>query len=453
MRILSTTLALTLTVACAGGDDKTSDTEPTGSSDTEASDTEPQGVDCNMEGDVCVLSGTITTDLELTSDVAWLLRGGVFIGDDTNTTTLTIEAGTTIYGEASTDGMLVIRRNSQIIAEGTEDAPIVFTSSQNVGSRARGDWGGLIINGNASINSCGDGSADCEAYGEGGTGYYGGSDDSDNSGSLEYVRVEFAGTLISPDNELNGIAFQGVGSETNVDFVQVHMNADDGVEFFGGTAFVKHVVTTGVGDDNFDWTDGWRGGAQFVALQQYEGAGDQGIEADNNGDNNEATPVSFPTLSNFTIVGSPSSEKSDIGVLLREGTKADLHNFIVTEFNDAGLMIDHDATFTNADNGELVMTHSIVYNASNYTADEGDGFDPDDVEAWFTGQTGNLTDDPELADPTNEGTPDFQPGSASPALGAGYDMSGDSRFEATDYIGAFDGSNDWASAWIETAQN
>ena len=100
--------------------------------------------------------------------------------------------------------------------------------------------------------------------------------------------------MVSPENELNGIAFQGVGSGTEVDFIQVHMNADDGVEFFGGNVFAKHLIVTGVGDDSLDWTDGWQGGAQFVILHQHDDNGDNGIEADNNAENNEAAPVQTP---------------------------------------------------------------------------------------------------------------------------------------------------------------
>ena len=178
-------------------------------------------------GEVVLLTGTITENMTLTKDNEYLLRGGVFVGDEVNETILTIEPGVTIYGESATKGMLTINRNSKIMAEGTREEPIVLTSDKPVGQRSRGDWGGLIINGNAPLNT-GE-----EAYGEGGTGYYGGNDPNDNSGVLRYVRVEFAGREISPDNELNGIAFQGVGSGTTVEYVQVHMNKDDGVEFFG----------------------------------------------------------------------------------------------------------------------------------------------------------------------------------------------------------------------------
>ena len=130
---------LLLAVSC-GGDDE--------------GDNNNDGGIAQCDGDVCTLSGTITEDLTLTSDIQWVLRGMVAVGDDVNQTILTIEPGTTIYGESSTNGFLVITRHSKIMAEGTAAAPIVFTSSKEVGSRSRGDWGGLIINGLAPVNGC-----------------------------------------------------------------------------------------------------------------------------------------------------------------------------------------------------------------------------------------------------------------------------------------------------------
>ena len=133
------------------------------------------------------------------------------------------------------------------------------------------------------------------------------------------------------------------------------MNADDGIEFFGGTVDVKHIVVTGVGDDSLDWTDGWAGPAQYVILHQHDDNGDNGIEADNNGENNDASPRSMPVLSNFTIIGSPESDASDLGILVREGTAATIMNTAVIGFNDACLDVDHDATWAQAIAGELTF--------------------------------------------------------------------------------------------------
>ncbi|MCO4745727.1 MAG: hypothetical protein KC912_13120 [Proteobacteria bacterium] len=424
--------------------------------DSGSSDTGENSVDCS-DG-VCVLSGTITEDLTLTSDVAWLLRGGVFIGDDESETVITVEPGTTVYGESSTDGMLVIRRHSRILAEGTATDPIVFTSSKSEGSRARGDWGGIIINGNAPINACADDTEGCQAFGEGGAGWYGGDDAGDDSGVLKYVRVEFAGTLISPDNELNGIAFQGVGSGTEIDFVQVHMNADDGVEFFGGTAQAKHLVITGAGDDSLDWTDGWQGKAQFVVLQQYADASDNGIEADNNGENNDATPRSKPTLSNVTIVGSPDSSASDIGMLLREGTAADLSNMLITGLNDSCLDIDHSSTFDQVTSTELTLSHTLLDCDVAITMDEEDAngdetpdIDPVNLSTWFASGTGNTIGTADLEDAFNESAPNFAPKSGSAALGNGVAPT-DSFFDTADFIGAI-GSEDWTAGWTTSVAN
>ena len=395
--------------------------------------------------EIVTLSGTITEDMTMTAGNEYLLRGGVFVGDDVNETVLTIEPGVTLYGESATKGMLVITRNSRIMAEGTADAPIVMTSDKEPGQRSRGDWGGLIINGNAPLNT-GD-----EAYGEGGTGYYGGSNPHDNSGVLRYVRVEFAGREISPDNELNGIAFQGVGDATTVEYVQVHMNKDDGVEFFGGTCNIKYVVLTGIADDCFDWTDGWQGKAQFIVAQQYGDDADQGFECDNNGEDNTAEPFSDPTIYNFTLIGDPNGPESDIGVLLREGTKGHLYNGIVMGFGEYGLDIDHQQTFDNIANGELVFDNCLFYaNAEHFCTDD-DGFN--EQEFCMTTMSNNTTTSQNpLTSPYNTSSPDFSP--TGQALTHSHKAPpGDGFFDNVDYVGGVDPANDWTQGWITTAAN
>ena len=422
-----------ITVACTAdvenGNRNNGVTEPSNTMATVA------GVDC--DDNVCVLSGVITEDFTMTADNVYLLRGGVFIGDDLSQNTLTIEPGTTIYGESNSDGMLIVRRNAKILAEGTVDEPIVFTSSKNLGSRTRGDWGGLILNGNAPINSCGD-QEFCEAQGEGGTGLYGGNDPDDNSGVLKYVRIEFAGTLVSPDNELNGLALQGVGANTTLDFVQIHMNADDGVEFFGGNANIKHLVVSGVGDDALDWTDGWQGNAQYVVLQQHLDAGDNGIEADNNGENNIVTPMSNPTLANMTIIGSGGAS-SDIGVLLREGTGAFIANSLIYGWGDASLDVDGDATWANADLGDLAMVGTLVDSDTNFKIDDGE---PQLVEDWFYAEDSNEEGGFALIDPQNQTSPNFLP--TETINGAVF--VDDSFFDDVSFIGAM-GDEDWTLGW------
>jgi hypothetical protein len=249
-----------------------------------------------------------------------------------------------------------------IDAQGTAAAPIIFTSPKKV--PAAEDWGGLVINGSASINAAGGEVAN----GEGNSGPYGGGlspDDADDSGILEYVIVAYAGHVFTSEDELNGIALQGVGSGTTINFVQIHKNKDDGIEFFGGTVDVTYVVCTGIGDDSFDWTQGWTGSAQYVVLQQYDWDADQGIEADNNSADHNLLPRSNPQLCNMTIIGQPDYSGSDIGTLFRVGTGVGLYHSIVTGFNDAGLDIDDIATWDAAYTDDTYTTLTGVLNIEN----------------------------------------------------------------------------------------
>ena len=395
-----------------------------------------------------IKTGTITENTTWGADDTVILRGGVFVGDGVNETVLTIEAGATIYGESSTKGMLVVARGSKLIAQGTATDPIVMTSDKAAGQRGRSDWGGLILNGNGILNT-GD-----EAYGEGGTGYYGGTDNTDNSGTLSYVRVEYAGREISPDNELNGIAFQGCGSGTMVDHVQVHMNKDDGIEFYGGAANIKYAYLTGIGDDCFDITDGWVGKAQFIVAQQYPDDSDQGFECDNSGDDNTATPYTNPTIYGFTMCGVPTSEHSDEGMLLREGLKGKWYNGIVCGFNSSGLDIDHDQTWANAAAGELIVDNCIFMNDKNFKEDD-DTLSGNWVRTFaMTTMTNNLeaTNSP-VVDPYNLTTPDYTP--QNDALTHTPATPPDDGFftTPTNFIGGVDPNDKWYEGWTTSAQN
>ena len=392
-------------------------------------------------------TGTLTQNATIREGDTVVLRGGVFVGDDVSQTVLTIEPGATILGEASTKGMLVIRRNSKIMAVGTKERPIVMTSEKPAGQRSRGDWGGLIINGKAPLNT-GD-----EAYGEGGTGYYGGTDANDNSGQLSYVRVEFAGREISPDNELNGIALQGVGSGTQIDHVQIHMNKDDGIEFFGGTANAKYVLITGVADDCFDFTDGWQGKAQFIVAQQYPDDGDNGFECDNNGEDHSSTPMSNPLIYNFTMIGADTSSYSDDGTLLRAGTMGKWYNGIVTKFNDCWFDIDDSVTWANADGGSLVLDNTIFFNNKNFKED-GDTLTGHRVRtfALTTMQHNAEATGSVVVDPLNIDSPNFKPTGEALTHPVATPPN-DGFFTPVNFIGGVDPNDDWTAGWTTKARN
>ncbi len=409
------------------------------------------------------VSGEISSDTTWVAATEYILDGVVIVSDGV---TLTIEPGTTIYGNDGRD-MLVIARGATILAEGTADAPIVFTSAQDPGQRVRGDWGGVVINGSAPINIPLD-EATAECVG-GDAALYGGDNPMDSSGVLKYVRVEFAGGECAPEEELNGIAFHGVGAGTEVDYVQVHYNKDDGIEFFGGTVDAKHVVVTGIGDDSFDWTNGWTGRGQFWIAQQRGDDADNGIEADNKADNNDLTPRSNPTLYNVTLIGDPGTdlgEESDIGMLLREGTAGIYGNFIVVGFKDEGLRLDHTATYQQVVGGSLVVRNSIFHDNRAGSFGDGSNKGEDDPSVTALVELANAAGlaimevDPMLEHPyyhpgDGDEPEEFGvcPTEGSPAL-TNYAMPpNDGFFEAASYIGACDVGGDWFQGWINLSSN
>lgn len=399
--------------------------------------------------DYCVLKGKyINGQLNLTADHVYRIDGeGVFIGaDNKNNSTLRIQAGTKIVGEPRS--FLAIMRGSKILAEGTKTAPIVFTSLKQT-ARKRGEWGGIVLNGNAPINPCKVGTQLCEAVSEGiavEQVKFGGNDPQDSSGILRYVRVEFGGYPISQDNELNGITFNAVGEGTEVDYIQVNMNGDDGIEMFGGTVNLKHVVLTNNDDDSLDWDFGYRGKIQYLLAKQADDISDNGIEADNFKSLQTAEPRSNPTISNATFLG---GKTSGYGLLLRRGTAASLYNVIVTGFNKGCINIDDAETFNNGAtiNGDSVtvkglkMEHSLVSCDKNIMVESNDVWS---IDKWFMAQEGNKYTDPLLVG--------LFPSENSPAIGSGVTPD-DLFFEPVDFIGAFASKDDnWIDGWTSFVQ-
>jgi len=300
----------------------------------------------------CELEGTISQDARLTTDNAYRLVGYVTVGSgggeleakdgDTPTqakeavqnsgVTLTVDAG--VHIRSSGRGSLIISRGSEIEANGTAAAPIIL-SSKDAGYDGQGEWGGLVLQGFAKNNKCGEGSNDvlCNTADEAGTGMHGGNDDADSSGSIEYVIVAEGGYEVQTDSEVNGITLHSVGYGTKIENVMVLNNADDGIEFFGGAANVKNLILIDNSDESLDWDDGYRGNVQFSLIRQgLNYVGDHGIEADNKGRSTIATPTSNPTIANVTFqqVNETVGTKSGADDLFRfkEGTGATLVNVV-----------------------------------------------------------------------------------------------------------------------------
>jgi hypothetical protein len=313
---------------------------------------------CTYDVVTSVISGEITTNetwsyLDANGNVAeYILAGGVHVKDGA---TLTIEAGVVITSDPNEAiAYLLIEQGGKIMAEGTASQPIVFTSGAT--SPTRGDWGGIIVCGKAPINK------GTTATAEVGDVLYGGSDAADNSGILKYIRLEYTGNAINIDKEHNGFSFNGVGSGTTLDYLQAYMGGDDGFEFFGGTVNANHLVSTGSKDDSFDWTYGWVGTGSYWIANQASDEGDRGIEADNQGNGNTATPYSNPTLSNITLNGRGISAETD-GLKLREGTMVNITNIVINNFRDA-IEVEHPQTVANAANGSLALANVKISGAT-----------------------------------------------------------------------------------------
>ncbi len=391
-----------------------------------------------------VLSGNITENRTLTADQVYLLSGDVIFGDATPDT-LTIEPGTKIIGEGATNGTLIISQGAYLLAAGTVDSPIVFTSDQGPSAVDRGQWGGIVINGRAPVN---------ESFPD-----FGGTDPDDDSGILRYVRVEFAGSRSS-----SALSLRGVGAGTTVDFVQVHFSGGDGIEIIGGTVDVKHVLATGNLDDSMDWDLGWTGRGQFIVAQQRGDFAGDGFEADNNPVDNDILPRSAPQIYNATLVGDPNGPESAVGVLLGGGTAGTLRNFIVTGFNQSGLDINDQATISQTISGDLSVQSSIFFNNATdiqldpsgavISRDLGNfSIDVDGIEetSWaLTAGFNNAETDPLLGDPNNLTAPDFQPGSGSPATDGTVPVAAppaDGFFDPVTFIGGVGSTDNWVAGW------
>jgi hypothetical protein len=402
---------------------------------------------------VIVVTGFIEGTENWTNNFYYVLRGAVFVAPGA---TLNIQAGTRVIGEAGSVGTLIVIRDGRLNAMGTREQPVVFTSDQAIGSRDRGDWGGLIINGRAPVNIEGG-----EGQGEADTGVYGGNNPDDNSGTLQYVRVEFAGVEFSPDNELNGIAYQAVGRGGRNEFIQVHMNRDDGLEWFGGTADIKYAVVSNAADDSFDWTFGWTGRAQFIAIHQRADDADNGIEADNNEFNNNLLPRSNPQIYNITLCGDPTTSagtESVRGANLRRGTAFTIRNFLVTGFKNVGFQMEAGATVAQVENGTTQMGSGVFWGlgGAGATAPIHSSIAPFVNSGRFPNVVGNVNGGLS-PDCFNHDNPNFQPTSAATPAGgqlAPIQPPNDGFFQAVTFIGAVPPppADDWTRGWTSYPQ-
>ncbi len=427
-------------------------------------------------GETGVLEGKISSDVTLKSGKTYKLKGIVYVMKGT---TLTIEPGTRIEGvkDATTRGTLVITRGAKIMAEGTKEKPIVFTPEQP--TPVSGDWGGLVILGDAPTNASfngkqGEGAVEGGVNNAEGLGLYGGSDANSNSGILKYLRVEYAGYAYLPDNELNGITLAGVGKGTVVEYVQVYHSNDDGIECFGGTVDLKHILINSTLDDDFDTDNGWSGKAQFVIIMRDSAKADisksESLESDNDANGSTLTPQTSGVFSNLTVIG-PRATLQTKGNSLYKAAVQIRRNSSISIFNSVfmgygtGLLIDASKgtpTDNNILSGKLAIQNSVIAGAEvavEYAASSSSptGWNNNAALDWFLEATNankifTTNEELKLKDPFNYANPDFTPVSGSPLLSGASFISGKlNELQNVTFKGAVGASGttdgDWWKGW------
>lgn len=419
-------------------------------------------------------SASITGVVNLTNDKTYIMKGFNYVR---NGGVIVIQKGSLIYGDKPTTGTLVVERGGKIIADGTVNQPIVFTSRLPIGSRGPGDWGGVILLGRSRINtSTGLDSAQIEGFPPGTGPWYGGQPviDDDSSGVMRYVRLEFPGVNLTgvSGNEINGLTMGGVGSRTVIEHVMVSYCGDDSFEWFGGTMNAKYLISYRSVDDDFDADNGYRGKVQFglavrdTAISDVSASHIFEIDNNNNSPSNFNSPRTRPIFSNITGIGPKITTSSVISpnfrrsAHLRRNMLASVYNSILTGYS-TGVLFDGKGVQQAAMGDTIQFRNSIfagITKLGDTAASSGSGFN--DATGWLnTGSFSNrvLTNNTDLqltnmfgfysiGLPANN-VDYWMPLGGSPALtGANFSNPSLSGFETTTYVGAF-GSTNWTAGW------
>lgn len=414
--------------------------------------------------------GVITASTTWKKDYIYRLRGYVYVE---NGATLTIEPGTKIVSNKDSAGVLVIVRGAKIIADGTVANPIVFTSAE--ATPVSGDFGGVIVAGAAPGNNNHikiEGGVDSKYE------LFGGTNATDNSGIIRYVRIEYAGKAVNPGDEVNGLSLYGVGSGTIVDYVEVLRGYDDAFEIFGGTVNCKHLIAYNSADDDFDFDDGYVGKIQYAisikdpAFTDPKGTtGDvsNNFEVDNvnpaNGFLLNRTPITAPTMSNFTAIGPNNAAGVSVdygwGMRWRRGAKFVLANSVVIGSQNGCFRLQEDSTIAYHQRGISAFYNSYMHTATKKVIDVQTGltipgltYDSTSVATQLQNTYfSKIVADPAtlmLGAPFNNAAPNLKPLTGSPLLtGSKFDFGNlnDAFFDKVTFVGALDASNDWTAGW------
>lgn len=450
-------LAALFTAQSCSEDKKEGCTDPTAVNyDPEA---DKDNGSCAYEQDtasVITVQGNITEDMTWRADKKYFMLGFVYVKEGV---TLTIEPGTIIKGDKESKGTLIIERGAKLVAIGTVTQPIVFTSNFPAGQRTYGDWGGVIICGRAPINVPGG-----EGIVEGGTeALFGGNDPEDNSGIVQYIRIEFAGIPFLPNQEINGLTMAGVGRGTQIDHVQVSYCGDDSFEWFGGTVNCKYLVVHRGWDDNYDTDNGFAGSVQFAVGFNDPNVGDasgsNGFESDNDPGGTDIQPYTNCVFTNVSIFGPKATLQTSIdfqyesGAHLRSNTRKRIFNSVLSGYPE-GIYIKGNFTQNNAMDGSLMIKNTIVAGCDQ--ALKVDLFSTFNISDWFNDPAKNneifeTNDQLMVGSAWNLTAPNPMPQSGSPLLtGADFSdpMLNNPLHDITpvSFRGAF-GTENWMQGW------
>ncbi|CAN5429273.1 hypothetical protein BH10BAC6_BH10BAC6_07480 [soil metagenome] len=428
-----------------------------------------------------VLSGILTGTVKLRNSKIYGLNGFLYVNG-----TLEIEPGTIIVGDTvGQNSAICVNRGGKIIAKGTKDRPIIFTSAAPAGQRARGDWGGIVLCGNARTNHPGG-----QAAMEGGiadpappNGWFGGTDDNDNSGVLQYVRIEFGGIALTPNNEINGLTMCAVGRGTTIDHVQVSHANDDSFEWFGGTVNAKYLIAFGGIDDDFDTDNGFSGMVQYGVGKRFRTIADQStsqaFESDNDANTSYNNPRTSCIFSNMTLIG-PIQDTSwtagsgpnqynrfyGAGMQVRRNSRFNLFNSVFVGW-PRGMELSGVPTMTAAQADTTHIRHNSWFGIKGTTFNLASGTPPTGMDVtWLERvQFVNLIDKSNpnnafLENPWVESSNTFNPApkSSAPYLNSASFTNAnfalvpinDPFFEQVSYRGAFPATGErWDEGWTE----
>ncbi len=421
----------------------------------------------------------------------YILKGWVYVRPGAE---LTIEPGTVIRGDKETKAALIIEPGAKIHAQGTADAPIVFTSEQKAGSRKPGDWGGVIICGKAPNNN----GVMAQQIEGGPKTKHGGKDANDNSGEFEYVRIEYAGYPFQKDKEINGLTLGSVGAGTKLNHIQVSYSNDDSYEWFGGTVNCDHLIAYKTWDDDFDTDNGFSGHVQFGLSYRDSKIADTSMsnsfESDNNANGDETTPYTTVQFSNMTLVGPKANDANfqntkdyingngedpkngaSLGLFqsamqIRRSSQLKVYNSVAYGW-PVGLILDGEKgntrTLAEAGKAAAQIRNVIFANMTNEGSDKNKSVDagsdvlwdwkaqaadkskPSFSHTWFESEKSNkyIANQSDLRLTDIGALKNVAPDAGSMLL-SGADFTGLNGFQTVNYLGAFSGANDtWMNGW------